>query len=70
MLRNWDFNIEIYKGVARWQGENPDADVKQTAIWWLNNNPDIWGDWVTDEAAESIQAALTDGDEAEGWPDE
>ena len=70
MLRNWDFNIEIYKGVARWQGENPDADVKQTAIWWLNNNPDIWGDWVTDEAAEGIQHALSHGDEAEGWPDE
>ena len=70
MLRNWDFNIEIYKGVASWQGDNPDADLKQTALWWLNNNPDIWGDWVTDEAAEGIQHALSHGDEAEGWPDE
>ena len=70
MLRSWDFNIEIYKGVARWQAQNEDADVKQTAIWWLNNNADIWSDWVTDEAAEGIQAALTAGEEAEGWPDE
>ena len=70
MLRSWDFNIEIYKGVARWQAQNEDADVKQTAIWWLNNNADIWSDWVTDAAAEGIQAALTAGEEAEGWPDE
>ena len=70
MLRSWDFNIEIYKGVARWQAQNEDADVKQTAIWWLNNNADIWSDWVTDEAAEGIQAALSAGEEAEGWPDE
>ena len=70
MLRSWDFNIEIYKGVARWQAQNEDADVKQTAIWWLSNNADIWSDWVTDEAAEGIQAALSAGEEAEGWPDE
>ena len=70
MLRNWDFNIEIYKGVARWQAENPDADVKATALWWLNNNADIWSDWVTDDAAAAIQAALTAGEEAEGWPTE
>ena len=70
MLRNWDFNIEIYKGVARWQAENPDADVKATALWWLNNNADIWSDWVTDDAAAAIQSALTAGEEAEGWPTE
>ena len=70
MLRNWDFNIEIYKGVARWQAENPDADVKATALWWLNNNADIWSEWVTDDAAAAIQAALTAGEEAEGWPTE
>ena len=70
MLRKWDFNIEIYKSVARWQGENPDADVKATALWWLNNNADVWGGWVTDKAAEGIQAALTAGEEADGWPTE
>ena len=70
MLRNWDFNIDIYKAVVRWQGDNPDADVKATALWWLNNNADIWGGWVTDEAAEGIQAALSAGEEAEGWPTE
>ena len=70
MLRNWDFNINIYKAVVRWQGDNPDADVTATALWWLNNNADIWGGWVTDEAAENIQAALSAGEEADGWPTE
>ena len=70
MLRHWDFNINIYKAVVRWQGDNPDANVTATALWWLNNNADIWGDWVTDEAAEGIQAALSAGEEADGWPAE
>ena len=70
MLRQWDFNINIYKSVVQWQDANPDADVKATAMWWLNNNADIWGGWVTDDAAASIQAALSAGEEAEGWPSE
>ena len=70
MLRHWDFNINIYKAVVRWQGDNPDANVNATALWWLNNNADVWGGWVTDEAAEGIQAALSAGEEAEGWPTE
>ena len=68
MLRQWDFNINIYKAVVQWQDANPDADVKQTATWWLNNNADIWGEWVTADAAASIQAALDAGEEADGWP--
>ena len=70
MLRNWDFNINIYKAVVRWQADNPDAGVNDTALWWLNNNADIWGGWVSDEAAEGIQAALSAGEEADGWPTE
>ena len=70
MLRNWDFNIDIYKSVVRWRGDNPDADINDTALWWLNSNADIWGGWVTDDAAAAIQAALTAGEVPEGWPSE
>ena len=70
MLRKWDFNISVYKAVVQWQTQNPDADVKATALWWLNNNADVWADWVSDDAAAAIQAALSAGEEAEGWPDE
>ena len=70
MLRKWDFNLEVYKGVARWQVHNPDADLRQTAIWWLSNNTDIWGRWVTADARAAILAALAGREVAEGWPDE
>ncbi len=70
MLRNWDFNIEIYKAAVRWQDDNPNADTAATALWWLGSNKAIWSQWVTAEAAESIQAALDDGEEAAGWPEE
>ena len=70
MLRNWDFNINIYKSVVQWQDANPDVDNKTTALWWLSENRDIWSEWVTDEAEGGITAALDNGLEAEGWPDE
>ena len=70
MLRKWDFNIDIYKAVVRWQDANPDVDTASTALWWLNSNPDIWTAWVTDDAAAKINTALAAGEEAEGWPDE
>ena len=70
MLRKWDYNIEVYKAAARWQTQNPDADVKSTALWWLNSFPNIWGEWVTEEAKANIQAALAAGEAADGWPEE
>jgi ABC-type proline/glycine betaine transport system substrate-binding protein len=70
MLRAWDFNIEVYKEVAAWLQENPDADVNDAAIWWLNSKVDVWQDWVTDEAAEAIQAALAANEIPDGWPSE
>ncbi len=71
MLRKWDFAIDpIYKGIVRWQDQNPEADVNATALWWLNNNADIWEQWVTDAAATSIRAALAAGETPDGWPDE
>ena len=66
MLRNWDFTIDTYKAVARWQAENPDADTNVTAVWWLNSNADVWTRWVTAEAALAIQAALTAGELPKG----
>ena len=70
MLRNWDFNIDIYKEVARLAGREPRRRRQGHALWWLNNNADVWGGWVTNEAAEGIQAALSAGEEADGWPTE
>ena len=70
MLQAWDFNIDIYKGAVQWQDANPDADTNATALWWLNSNQDIWGQWVSSEAAESITIALAAGETPDGWPTE
>ena len=68
MLRKWDFNVDIYKTVVRWQAQYLDAGTEDTAIWWMNSNPDIWGEWVTAEAEASIKAALAAGEIPDGWP--
>ena len=68
-LRNWDFNIEVYKEAAKWATDNPDASNEETALWWLNSKGDIWESWVTAEAATKVKAALAAGETADGWPD-
>ena len=69
MLRRWDFNVETYKAAVQWQAQNPEAGNAATALWWLRGNESVWSAWVTADAAESVKAALADGDEPEGWPD-
>ena len=70
MLRNWDFNIGIYKAVVRWRDGNPDANDNDTALWWLNSNADIWSGWVTADAGAAIKAALAASEIPDGWPTE
>jgi len=69
-LQNWEFTIGIYKGIFQWLDSNEGSLPKEAAIEWLNTESDIWTEWVTDEAAEGVQAALDAGKEAEGWPEE
>ena len=68
MLRAWDMNIERYQAVGKWRRENSDVAINDTALWWLNANPDVWAGWVTPEAAEAIKAALAANETPDGWP--
>jgi len=68
MLRKWDLNAAHYTVLSVWRIDN-EASYADTAIWWLNENEDIWRQWVTEEAAAGIQEALDAGERAEGWPD-
>ncbi|MXY20568.1 MAG: ABC transporter substrate-binding protein [Dehalococcoidia bacterium] len=70
MLRAWDFNIGVYKEVAAWMADNEGATTHDAALWWLNSNQGMWSDWVTGEAAASINAALSSNKIPDGWPDE
>ena len=70
MLEAWGFNIDVYKEVAAWQSDNPDASANDAALWWLKSKPNVWSNWVTDDAASSINAALSANEVADGWPTE
>lgn len=69
MLRKWDLSDDHYASMSIWRIDN-DASHADAAIWWLNNHPDVWRRWVTDEAATAIQDALDGDGRAEGWPDQ
>ena len=70
VLRAWDMNIERYNAVGKWRRQNEGVSINDTALWWLNNHVDIWSDWVTEEAAEKISAALAESEIPDGWPTE
>ena len=57
MLSNWEFSIDLYKGVVLWMDANPGSELAEAAKWFLNNNK-IWESWVTLEAAAAVNAAL------------
>ena len=59
-LRQWDFEVDPHlKNVVRWRVFNPNASIGDAALYWLENNVDIWSNWVTPEAATGILAVLT-----------
>ena len=68
-LKNWDFNINVYKGVALWMGVNPDATTEDAAIAWLEDNSPMWSTWVPADAASAVNSALAADEKADGWPD-
>lgn len=68
MLRKWKLTHEIY-GILSLRGTDGFSHA-DTAIWWLDENESVWSQWVTEEAAAAIRAALDRGERAEGWPGE
>ena len=70
VLESWSFDIPQYGTVVAWQQDNPNADIAESALWWLNNNQDEWSGWVTSGAAQRITAALGDNVIPDGWPTE
>lgn len=69
MLRKWDLSADQYRSLSVWRIDNQ-AGYGDTAIWWLTNNEDIWGQWVIAEARSAIRQALAAGERADGWPDD
>ena len=66
-LTEWNFTTADYKGVLQWMEDNG-ATVEQAALNWLMEKGDSWMPWVTEKARAGVQAALTAGVDAKGWP--
>lgn len=69
-LQEWEFDIDTYKGIFQWMDAQESATPEEAALWWLNGFPNVWGEWVSDDAKTAVQAALGAGETAEGWPEE
>ncbi len=67
MLQKWNLDFEHYASISKWRSDN-DGSYADAAVWWMKNNPEVWRQWVTEEAAYAIQDALNEDERAEGWP--
>lgn len=47
----------VVNAVLAYMVEN-DLDTYDAAIWWLDNNEDVWSTWVTEDAQDAIREAL------------
>lgn len=58
-LETWQLSIDDVSGFLLMMQEE-DLDHEQTALAFLNNRDDLWTEWVPDDVAERVQAALDD----------
>ena len=56
MLRKWDYTAAAQVAAEGWMAEN-EATSEEAAINFLKTQ-DVWNDWVTDDAADMVTAAL------------
>ena len=57
-LRNWGFNIDEYKKVAKHSADNPGIETKDAAVWYLKNNESAWSSWIPADVATKVKEAL------------
>lgn len=58
-LRAWDFAASVQVESEIWLAEN-NATPDEAAVWYLSNNPDVWGAYVPADVAERVLAALAE----------
>jgi len=58
-LRKWDFTARRLIGSGKWMEDN-NANVEETAIFFLKTWPSNWTKWVPDDVAQRVQAVLAE----------
>lgn len=56
-LRKWNFTAASQLAVEGWMADNG-ATIDEAAIWFLENNDDVWTQWVSSDIANKVNEAL------------
>jgi glycine betaine/proline transport system substrate-binding protein len=56
-LKNYKTSNALTEDMLEYM-EETEADADETAKWWMKENEDVWTEWVSDEVAEKVKAAL------------
>src|SRR5699024_4834956 len=56
-IEKYETSSELTEDALKYMDEN-DASSDEAAIWWMNENEDIWTQWVSDEVADKVKEAL------------
>ena len=57
LMSNLSFTNDKMNGILAWMEDN-NASAEEAAVYFLSNNPDIWGEWLNDAARENLSALL------------
>lgn len=57
LMSNLSFTNDKMNGILAWMEDN-NASAEEAAVYFLSNNPDIWGEWLNDGARENLSALL------------
>jgi len=57
LMSKISFDIEILNSVLAWQDENG-ASAEEAAVYFLTNHPNVWSEWINDDAREKLAAII------------
>lgn len=56
-LGNVEMTMDQVSEILLYMHEN-DVDAHEGAMWWMNENEDIWSDWLPDDIEENVKEAM------------
>ena len=57
LMRNVSFDIDILNATLAW-ADNNGASTEEAAVYFIQNNSDVWSNWVNDAAREKLSSLI------------
>jgi glycine betaine/proline transport system substrate-binding protein len=57
LMSNVTFPVDVMNSLVAWKDEN-NASGEETAVYFLSNYPDLWADWLNDEARANLSQLI------------